>query len=173
MALQPGLFYAYAKNIKDDHTYRYLITFSSRKIADEWWRAVSDSVAGGYRRFANVDRVSMQWYTHDPSGHGNIFETVNDDRCALKFRGQVMFTLLMDRGGRNLSIAPVLNYVDHKSGQRFFIRSALIPNLFWFYSPDDQQIRASSQQRTAFFVDIVGADKENGGRIMIDRKSVV
>ena len=30
-----------------------------------------------------------------------------------------MFTLLDDRGGRHLSVAPVLNYTDHKSGQRY------------------------------------------------------
>ena len=57
----------------------------------------------------------MQWYTHD----GNILDTINDDRCALRFRGHVMFTLLDDRGGRHLSVAPVLNYTDHKSGQRY------------------------------------------------------
>ena len=30
-----------------------------------------------------------------------------------------MFTLLNDRDFRDLSIAPVLNYTDHKSGQRY------------------------------------------------------
>ena len=60
----------------------------------------------------------MQWYTHDTSDSGNISVTVYDNRCTLQFRGQVMFTLLMDKG-HNISIAPVLNYADHKSGQRY------------------------------------------------------
>ena len=100
-----------------------------------------------------------------------------------------MFTLLMDRDGRNLPIAPVLNYSDHKSGKRylapqrfmdclmgfwgdrFFIRSVLQPNLFWFY---DKQIHVSTSQRTAFFIQIVGTAEENDERIMIgsDRVSI-
>ena len=57
-------------------------------------------------------------------------------------------------------------------GVRFFVRSVLQPNLFWFHNPDDQKIRASTFQRTAFFISIVGPDKGNGGRIMIGSDKV-
>jgi len=48
----------------------------------------------------------------------------------------------------------------------------LQPNLFWFYNPKDQEIHASTIQRTAFFIHIVGTHKENGGKIMIGSDKV-
>jgi len=39
------VFYAYAKNINDDWSYRYFIVFADRDTATGWWRAVS-SAAG-------------------------------------------------------------------------------------------------------------------------------
>ena len=75
----------------------------------------------------------MQWYTHDPGVNGNIVETINDERCASRFKGQVMFTLLMDRDGRNLPIAPVLNYSDHKSGKRYLAPRKFMDCLMGFW----------------------------------------
>ena len=88
-----------------------------RATADEWWRAVSGSVAAGYVKFDGVKRISPQFYTHNPDVNGgNIALTLTDDRVASQFLGRVFFTLLNDRDGRILSVAPVLNYVDHISG---------------------------------------------------------
>ena len=104
--------------INDGVTFRYLIVFSTRDVADNWWRAVCDSVASGYTRFAEVQRVSPQFYTHDPY-KANITDTITDSRCAGNFLGKVFFTLLGDRDGRILDTAPVLNYTDHLSGGRY------------------------------------------------------
>ena len=93
-----------------------MITFATRDVADSWWRAVCDSVASGHQTFAGVQRVSMQLYTHNPNV-GNIINTVTDARCAGNLLGKVFFTLLYDRDSRILSVAPVLNYTDHISGE--------------------------------------------------------
>ena len=94
-----------------------MIVFVNRATADEWWRAVTDSVAAGYNKFAEVKRVSPQFYTFDPE-KGNIRETITDDRVAARFLGRVFFTLLNNRDDHDLSIVPVLNYVDYISGNR-------------------------------------------------------
>jgi hypothetical protein len=95
-----------------------MITFANRATADEWWRAVADSVASGYKRFSGVQRITPQFYVHNPDvDDGNIMQTLNDERCAKKFLGRVFFTLLNDRDGRIIDIAPVINYTDHISGQ--------------------------------------------------------
>ena len=102
---------------QDSFRWRYLVTFVSRGIADEWWRAVSDSSRlQGYRRFAGVTRVSAQWYIYDPEA-GDISDTVNDDRCAKFFNGKVFFTLLHDRNGRlEMPMAPSLDFTENRSG---------------------------------------------------------
>ena len=100
-----------------DWAWRYVIVFVDRPTADEWWRAVTDSVAAGYTRFDGVKRLSPQWYLHNPDiSAGNISATITDDRVATKFLGRVFFTLLNDRDARILSISPILNFVDHISG---------------------------------------------------------
>ena len=94
-----------------------MIVFANRATADEWWRAITDSVAAGYRRFETAKRISPQFYTSDHNVNDcDIVSTLTDDRVAAKFLGRVFFTLLNDRDARDLSIAPVLNYVDHISG---------------------------------------------------------
>jgi len=153
MSSSVGVFYAFAKNINDDVTYRYLITFSSRGVANEWYRAVTDSVAGGYQRFAAVKRVSPQWYTHNP-GAGNIPDTITDPKVANMFLNRVFFTLLNDRDGRIISTIPVLNYADHVNGAIFSIRSVSRPDTYWFYDSKRKSIIASCncQRRTRFMI---------------------
>lgn len=163
-----GLFYVYAKNINDDWSYRYLITFATRDVADAWYRAVIDSVAGGYQRFATVQRVTSQFFTHNP-GLGNIPDTITDPKVALSLRGQIFFTLLNDRDGRILSVIPILNYVDRSSGDRFYIRSVSQPDVYWFY--DGSRVVASRDRRTRFTITI--ADKKRApSTIMIGSDEV-
>lgn len=100
-----------------DWAWRYLIVFVDRPTSDEWWRAVTDSVDAGYNRFDGVKRISPQFYIHNPDVNaGNIALTLTDNRVASKFLNRVFFTLLNDRDARILSVTPVLNYVDHISG---------------------------------------------------------
>jgi len=164
MATPDGLFYAYAKNATDDVTWRYLIVFPSQTVADEWWRAVQASVASGYNRFAGVQRITNQYYTHLPNvNNGNISQTIDDPQGTPSFLGQVIFTLLNDRDGRIWNVIPVLNYTVPSSNSNFFIRSVLQPNLFWYW--DGGAIRASTARRTRFNVGIAGGQK--AGTIMI------
>jgi len=157
MATPDGLFYAFAKCAIDDSTYRYIITFQNQSVADQWWRAVTNSVAAGYTRFNTVTRLSNQWYTHNPYvNNGNISQTIDDAQVAANFLGKVFFTLINDLGGRDISVAPVLNYPIPSSGSQFFIRSVLQPELFWYYDPGAGRIRASTARRTRFTVGIVG-----------------
>ena len=102
--------------INDDWSWRYLIVFASRDVADGWWRAVTDSVKNGYAKFADVKRVNPQFYTHNP-GIGPIASTITDEKCAGAFLGKVFFTLLPDRDGRALNVIPPIDIRDHISGQ--------------------------------------------------------
>lgn len=170
MSSPPGLFYAYAKQTTTDWAYRYMIIFANRATADEWWRAVIDSVASGYQRFSGVKRITSQFYIHDPNvDYGNIMETINDDRCAKKFLGRVFFTLLNDRDGRIIDIAPVLNFTDHISGRGFFIRSSVQGNQCWFF--DGQRLVISRTHRTKFTVEI--ADNQRDGQVMIGTDRII
>ncbi|KAH8091685.1 hypothetical protein BXZ70DRAFT_476266 [Cristinia sonorae] len=166
MSSAPGIFYAYARHTTTDWAWRYLITFESRTVADEWWRAVTDSVEGGYQRFKGVSRLSAQWYTHDPNDGGNIMDTVNDDRCAAKFKTKVMFTLLYDRDGRIFSAAEGSDYTDYKSGDLFFIRSVMQPNLFWYLDTSSREILASTERRTKFKISAID---QKDGTVMIGK----
>ena len=107
----------FVPQVDHDNWWRYIIVFASRATADEWWRAVTDSVAAGYRRFEAAKRIAPQFYTFNPDvNDADISKTLTDDRVAAKFLGRVFFTLLNIREDRDLSIAPVLDYVDHISG---------------------------------------------------------
>jgi len=153
MSSATGLFYAYAKQSTTDWAGRHLIVFLNRATADEWWRAVTDSVAAGYTRFDGVQRLSHQYYLHNPDvKSGNITQTINDEKCAKDFLGRVFFTLLDDRDGRTMSVAPVLDYTDHISGHGFFIHSSLQGDQYWFY--DGGKLGVSRTHRTKFTVSI-------------------
>ncbi|KDQ16514.1 hypothetical protein BOTBODRAFT_106834 [Botryobasidium botryosum FD-172 SS1] len=154
-----GLFYAYAKNINDDWSYRYLIVFASRSVADEWWRAVNGS---GTAYATSVNRVTPQFYTHNP-GTAIIANTVNDPKVASAFLNKVFFTLLNDRDGRILSVIPVQDYTDHVSGNLFYIRSKADPRDFW-YTSDNHSISVSREKRTQFRITLRSGAK---GTIMI------
>ncbi|PVF92690.1 hypothetical protein CPB86DRAFT_717011 [Serendipita vermifera] len=158
-----ALFYAYAKNSRDDHTWRYLMVFASRDTADEWYRAVTDSVASGYTKFSGVRRLTPQFYVHDPNV-GNIHQTINDAKCAANFLDRMFFTLLHDRDSRVLSTLPFPSgqYTDHISGGQYFIRSALEPSLFWFYDEDSKKMLASDKQRTRFTIRIADERRPQG-----------
>ncbi|KAF8880285.1 hypothetical protein BD779DRAFT_1093174 [Infundibulicybe gibba] len=165
------LFYAWVKNANDNVTYRYMITFSTRDVADGWWRAITDSVAGGYQRFSNIQRVNLQFYTHNPLV-ANIPETIVDPKCAKSFSGQVFFTSVPDRDQRIVgnTFEESLSYTDRVSGSSFFIRSVVEPRAFW-YCDEDGAVRASPDRRTRFKISI--ADKQKpAGTIMIGSDDV-
>ncbi|KAF8692787.1 hypothetical protein AX14_002392, partial [Amanita brunnescens Koide BX004] len=116
------------------HGERYMIIFVNRATADEWWRAITDSVTAGYNKFETVKRISPHFYTYDyVVNGGHITHTLTDDRAAAKLSGRVFFILLKNNDHPELSMAPVLNYVDYISGNGFFVRSSLQRDQYWFY----------------------------------------
>ncbi|KAG2094869.1 uncharacterized protein F5147DRAFT_719443 [Suillus discolor] len=136
------VFYAYVKQITDNVTYRYVITFASREVADEWWRAVSTSAVTSF--VTSVQRVNAQFYTHNV-GVANAADSLTTTGVATQFLGKVFFTFLNDLGGRGLSIIPPL---DHISRNSFFIRSKVAPYDYWYYPPSSNATNAVYVSRT-------------------------
>ncbi|EPQ57583.1 hypothetical protein GLOTRDRAFT_110634 [Gloeophyllum trabeum ATCC 11539] len=163
-----GLFYAYVKYSRDNDTYRYVMTFASREIADEWWRAFSKT------SYANsVKRVTPEFYTHDVAVF-NLTDSVLRQDCTPQFLNKVFFTLLMDRGGRDVNHLPLQNITDHVSGNLFFIRSKADPTQFW-YCPNSSEtpLCLSRTDRTLFRIDIANAAAGEGrGTVMISTDDI-
>ncbi|KAI0083739.1 hypothetical protein BDY19DRAFT_975773, partial [Irpex rosettiformis] len=162
-----GLFYAYAKNINDDWSYRYLIVFASRSVADEWWRAVSTSTSTNF--VTSIRRVTPQFYTHNPA-LANIPTTITTAGVAQQFLGSVFFTLINDRDGRILSMIPPLtgDVADHISGNWFYIRSKGPNPVYWYATPGGQ-IFASRTHSTRFRVTATDRNLNNAVLIGSDQ----
>ncbi|KAG2365231.1 hypothetical protein BDR07DRAFT_1481610 [Suillus spraguei] len=144
------VFYAYVKQITDDWSYRYVITFASREIADEWWRAVSTSTVGSF--VSSVQRVNAHFYTHNILV-ANSATSLTTAGVANQFIGKVFFTLMNDQVGRDLSIIPPCDhFTDHISGNSFFIRSKVSPHEYWYCAQGDNSVYLSLTERTRFFV---------------------
>ncbi|KAI9566233.1 hypothetical protein HD554DRAFT_2278978 [Boletus coccyginus] len=105
----------YARQSPDDFIYRYLLTFESSDAAYEWWRMIS-TAPSPYA--ANIQRISPQFYTQSVAP-GNVVDSfTRGDFAPLKlFLTKMFFTLLNDRDGRILSVAPPINITDHISGK--------------------------------------------------------
>ncbi|KAG2036180.1 hypothetical protein BDR03DRAFT_1000610 [Suillus americanus] len=160
------VFYAYVKQVTDNSTYRYVITFASRSVADEWWRAVSTSSVVSFTD--SIQRVNAQFYTHNVN-QANAANSLTTTGVATQFLGDVFFTLLNDLGGRGLSIIPSLDhFADHISGDSFFIRSKVSPYKYW-YCPQSSDapdgVYVSHTERTRFRVS--RTDSGTAGTIMI------
>jgi len=164
-----GLFYAYAKHAADDWSYRYLITFASRDVADSWYRAITDSVKRGYTRFSGIERISPQFYTHIPVG-GTITETINDSNVALSLRGKIFFTLINDKDARVQSMVPRIKMTDHINGASFYIRSVSQQDVYWHFDSNMGMIFASRGDRTRFTITITKT--HTPGTLIVDSDEV-
>ncbi|KAG2099300.1 uncharacterized protein F5147DRAFT_712640 [Suillus discolor] len=167
------VFYAYVKQITDNVTYRYVITFASREVADEWWRAVSTSAVTSF--VTSVQRVNAQFYTHNVNV-ANSADSLTTTGVATQFLGKVFFTLLNDLGGRGLSIIPRLDHesADHISGNSFFIRSKVAPYDYWYYPPSSNATNAvyvSRTERSRFTVSRTASGA--AGTVMIGSDNIV
>ncbi|KAG1895825.1 uncharacterized protein F5891DRAFT_650036 [Suillus fuscotomentosus] len=166
------VFYAYVKQITDNWSARYVITFASREVADEWWRAVSTSAVTSF--VTSVQRVDAQFYTHNILV-ANSVDSLTTAGVATQFLGKVFFTLLNDLGGRGLSIIPQLEYfADHISGNSFFIRSKVAPYDYWYCPPSSNATNAvyvSRTERTRFTISRTGSG--TAGTVMIGSDNIV
>jgi len=162
-----SLFYAYAIDPTSTTSYRYIITFASRDVADEWWRVVSESDPVKY---GGIKRITPQLYTYLPaaSPYVYIYSTITDTSCAAKFADRVLFAKVPERDSPTLSAIPPLQITDRVSGQTYFIRSQRVPNTFW-WANEKGQIFASSANATKFRITI---KNEKNPKIMIGTDDV-
>ncbi|KAH7906054.1 hypothetical protein BJ138DRAFT_674845 [Hygrophoropsis aurantiaca] len=168
-----SVFYAYFRNVNDDVTYRYVAAFASREIADEWWRAVSES---SNIRFANsVKRITPQLYTHDPTVYV-VYTSLTTPDVAPGFLGKVVFTLLPNRDVVGFVPISSPDMTDHVSGNIFYIRSKANPKYYWYCPPGKSgfvtsgtPIYTSTKNRSRFRVTrIPKYSSTPNGTVMID-----
>ncbi|KAG2135088.1 hypothetical protein DEU56DRAFT_397251 [Suillus clintonianus] len=155
------VYYAYIKQSTTDWSYRYLAAFSSRAVADEWWRVLSTSTKYGN----TMKRITPQFFTHDV-GKANAASSTAAGDVAADFMNKVIFTLLYDKGDHIWSVMPTSDFTDHVSGNSFFIRSKACPDEYW-YCPlrdGDHSVYTSRTERTRFRVHIIDGTP---GTIMI------
>ncbi|KAF8661195.1 hypothetical protein AX14_007271, partial [Amanita brunnescens Koide BX004] len=65
--------------IDHESLWRFLVVFANRTTANEWWRAVTNSVATGYGRIETAKCISPQFCTFNPDVNGSdISKTLTD-----------------------------------------------------------------------------------------------
>jgi len=166
-----GPFYAYLKNDNDDNHYRYLITFSSRKAADEWWRMIS---APSSPYAGKIIRTAPQFYTqNDPSNNnvtGFFYKAGLPD--AFRFHRRMFITVIYNSNDGNIPfVIPSATITDHISGRWYFIRSKADPWSHWYVrikgvclicgDANCNAVHVSSEYRTRFCIRARNAADEN------------
>lgn len=167
------VYYAYIDDIIGSS--RFIAVFASRAVADEWWRAVSSSANTKYSD--SVRRVAPQFFTHDGT-KANAAASITDAQVASSFCGKVFF--IHQPSGCGLSIIPNLDFVDHVSGNSFFIRSRVSLNEYW-YCPGsstgnvtpNSKVYVSRTERSRFRVRLFSEREDTTGTIMIGSDEIV
>ncbi|KAG2036187.1 hypothetical protein BDR03DRAFT_960415 [Suillus americanus] len=168
------VFYAYVKHSADNWSARYVVTFASRAVADEWWRAVSTTTVVKFSE--SIRRVNAQFYTHH-TGQANAADSLTTNGVATQFLNKMFFTLIDDLGGRHLTTIPSPDhFVDHISGNSFFIRSKVSPYDYWHCplssnSNASNAVYVSRTERTRFRISL--SDRGTAGTVMIGSDEIV
>jgi len=173
-------FYAYARSISDGTNgivWRYLMTFSSREDADEWWRIISQPTSPTAGIF---QRINPQYYT---------FLQLNVPDFILgktfvggkTFQNNMFFTLLNDRDGRIQSTFPQQEITDHISGKWFYIRSRSDPDRFWYCNVGTGaaclvcglswcgNVHVSTERRSRFYIKAPSAPQDSSQNTIMIR----
>ncbi|KAG1852425.1 hypothetical protein DFJ58DRAFT_914376 [Suillus subalutaceus] len=161
------VFYAYVKQSTNYDSWRYVVAFASREVADEWWRAVSTSSVASFTN--SIKRVNAQFYLHDVN-QANVANSLVTTGVATQFLNKVIFLLMDDLGGRQLSIIPSpSHFVDHVSENSFYIRSKVSPYVYWYFPPDviPTAVYVSHTERTRFRIARHTSEGGHKGTIMI------
>jgi hypothetical protein len=91
----------------------YVITFTNRATADEWWRTITDA-AQTDANYKGITRVTPQHYTYDTSKSPSINTTISVSQKAQSFYDRVFFTVFSGA----LSVIPNIDITDYISGKR-------------------------------------------------------
>ncbi|KAJ5191047.1 uncharacterized protein N7498_010032 [Penicillium cinerascens] len=91
------VYYAYAKNSNDDWSWRYVIVAPSLHTLNQWYNAVQDKVADNV-----LQRVDDDFYVFDRNKL-NLGRSTADGHEAPRFMNKIIFQLLSDNEGRNLT----------------------------------------------------------------------
>ncbi|KAF9052076.1 hypothetical protein BJ165DRAFT_1340354 [Panaeolus papilionaceus] len=111
------VFYAYIHNYTHEDHCRIVMVFANRSVADEWWRAISESNLA-----THIRRINAQYYLHHYPDYNLLHFFVDEPFKPIsdQFRGRLFMTLFDDRAGgpgnRYLPIIPNQDYTDHCSG---------------------------------------------------------
>ncbi|KAF2867977.1 hypothetical protein BDV95DRAFT_597720 [Massariosphaeria phaeospora] len=91
------VYYAYAKNSNDDWSFRYVLISPSFHVLDEWYKAVQDKVGEQV-----LQRVADDFYVFDRTKL-NLGRSTAQGNEAPKFMNKIIFQLLNDNEGRNIT----------------------------------------------------------------------
>ncbi|KAI0802065.1 hypothetical protein BC629DRAFT_1591704 [Irpex lacteus] len=162
-----GPFYAYAKHVSEETTWRYLIVFATRSVADEWWRVVSTTtnaqVAG------SIQRITPQFYTHDPNKIV-VANTILAGQVAAQFSTKMFFVLQTNRDAAvPFEVIPPLpaDIADNLSGNWFYIRTPGPNPAYWYYDTTQGVVVASRNHSTRFRITAVD-DNIKDGTVLIN-----
>ncbi|KAK6585137.1 hypothetical protein PZA11_001864 [Diplocarpon coronariae] len=172
-----GLYYVYAKHTRKgdtlrDYYGRYLLTFESRQVADEFWRALKElKTAAGVQRFTTLHRSTPQFWCYDaPEAWFAIHNVLQEDDAW----GQKVIHALMSNWDATVNwnvINRVVEGSDWLNGGAFFIRNKIVPSQFWY--ADGSAIVPSTERRTKFVVRGTAFHKEDDEQVLIRSDKVV
>ncbi|KAG1818137.1 uncharacterized protein BJ212DRAFT_1479963 [Suillus subaureus] len=166
------VFHAYVKQSDNGMGYWFVITFASCAVADEWWRAVSTSTIV---KFVNsIWHVNAQFYTYE-LGQVDPCSSLIMPGVATQFFDKVFFMTMSDLMGCRLNIImPPDHFVDHISGNSFFIHSKVSPHEYWYYpklSNVAHAVYVSHTKCTRFCVSL--SNGGTAGTIMIGSDKII
>ncbi|KAF5331797.1 hypothetical protein D9758_008314 [Tetrapyrgos nigripes] len=147
------VFYAYISETRDDNVWRIVLAFTDSSTADEWWRAIADSENS---LLADVRRVTPEMYIHNTAvfNMNRFFVETRITNISQNFKGRLILTLQSDRGGRGIDIFPKQGVTDLISGNWFYIRSTVDPEMYWDYKTKEgyPHVTVSRTGRSLFCV---------------------
>lgn len=174
-----SLFYVYMRWVRErdnnrGEKCRHLLTFESRYVADEFYRAIQTQLRTNNRAllFPILERDTAQFWRYDYEGDANnaIAETLRNVRLPDTVQGRVMSALLPEAGGRGWAVAPVQAGKDWLHNRWYFIRNIRDPSLYWV-SRGNNRIEVSDSQRTKFR--IRGTEFRNDERKVLIRSDKI
>ncbi|KAF9444859.1 hypothetical protein P691DRAFT_735879 [Macrolepiota fuliginosa MF-IS2] len=132
MSFPPGTFYVYMECDRG----QYLVAFPSRGSADQFWRVVQKVDSRSSRRHHS------QYFSVPVLPNKARTEGWNPDTC-------FVHPIPNDQ---SVPIAPPNHHPDNMNGGKFFVRSTIHPDCYWYYNPNRARIEVSRTHQTKFTI---------------------